>query len=924
MRLFILSLLLLAQTFFSWVFPANAQDSSSDAYTILFRNVALEDALEQLVSTTKINLLYDPDLISGIYVTCSSRDKPAESILRCLTTDAELDFYQLSSGTYVLIEKPEEPPKLGDLAGIVVDKSTGEPLPYANVLLADASTGTATNSAGMFTFSSLLTGPHAVVTTYIGYRPSLDSVWVPPDGRIRQRIELEAEPIVADPIVVNGLQQRLPSQDLGLNARDTEDLLVAGSLGSSDPIYSVSSVMNVGVRPPFVDLHIQGGEAGEHQTLLDGVPVFEPVSLGRLMGAFSPLAVGRITVHKAGFGAPIGSQLSGVLHVEQDLASEEFRFFTAQIDPLSVNGRVNVDLDLPGTASSKVMVAARQSYWDIYRYATLNNLLQDWTVVDPILSQISISSLNSDRALFTPHRHGSDVSFSDIHAASSVQLNSFHNLYLSFYRGTNDISSELLTAEATQATDSLFILFTRDQYNWTNSTSQIRHEWLMGARTLGMIRLRNSLHTLNQNYEYLDNQSVNLDPDLDASQIERALIDSLDQVPRPDNHNRIRETALEASFDYSVSKSQHVTAGLEVAQISNRFRLDSQFTIPLTMDYSGWRSAGFIQSTTSIGLQTTIEVGSRFTFIPDRNTVYAEPRASIRHDIPTTPSGSYSFHAAVGLYRQFTNPFDLSNAGPSAAVPSLRLWFPIDETLAPPTAYHITGNMLWMPHDDLQLRFESFFKGQPRILAFDYITILTNTELSNRDVDENEFITETSGYAFGAGFYVEQTFERSVASIQYSYSLTKRRYENLFTNDRFHTTPWNEPHRVTLSQDVFITPRFTARLRANGTWGRAWGFRQAYYDYIAAHNGHEKYDPYLLNNPSDDKLPPIYQLDAGLSYEREFSDVKVQVRADVLNILDRKHVVDRGLQSIAGTEEYTTFERVMPGITTALSLRVRF
>ena len=268
--------------------------------------------------------------------------------------------------------------------------------------------------------------------------------------------------------------------------------------------------MNVGVRPPFVDLHIQGGAAGEHLTLLDGVPVFEPISLGRMMGAFSPLAIGRITVHKAGFGASVGSQLSGVLDIEQDLTSSEYRAFTLQVDPLSINGRVNFSIDLPGSASMDFMTSARTSYWDIFQYTTLNSLLEDWNSVDPLLSETAIGSLDSDKALFTPHRHGSDVSFSDIHAASSITINPFHKLFVSFYQGSNEIGSELLSSESAQATNDAFILLTRDYYDWANTTAQIRHNWLMGARTLGMLRLRNSLHSLHHSYQFRDNQTAQI------------------------------------------------------------------------------------------------------------------------------------------------------------------------------------------------------------------------------------------------------------------------------------------------------------------------------------------------------------------------------------------------------------------------------
>ena len=564
MRSLTLAVALVHVLLFSTTIRVHAQDSDPSTYTILYTNVQLDDALEELVSATKINLLYDPDLTVGLSISCTARKKTPEAILKCIVDAANLDYYRLSSGTYVIIEKPEEPPQFGNLAGIVVDKQTGDPLPYANVLLSDASTGTATNNAGMFTFASLVTGPHEIVTTYIGYEPSVDSVWITPNSKSRQLIELAPSAIVADPIIVNGITQRLPSEGLGKSSKELNSLKLPTSLVGDDPLYSASSIMNVGVRPPFVDLHIQGGEAGEHQILLDGVPVFEPISLGRLMGAFSPLAVGRITVHKAGFSAPLGSQLSGLLNIEQNVSTRENEAFSAQIDPLSVNGRANFKVDLPGSASTEVMVAGRTSYWTVFQYNALDNLLQDWNSVDPLLSSTAIASLQSDQALFTPHRHGSDVSFSDLHVASNITINPFHKLFVAFYNGTNEVGSELFSSEAADVTEGDFFLLTQDRYKWANTTGQVRYNWLMGARSLGMLRVRNSLHTLRHNYQYQDSIAVDNGEALNIAQLEQSLLTKLNQSVLPDDKNRINETAIEGTFDYGHFNRQPFPDGLTV------------------------------------------------------------------------------------------------------------------------------------------------------------------------------------------------------------------------------------------------------------------------------------------------------------------------------------------------------------------------
>lgn len=206
-----------------------------------------------------------------------------------------------------------QPPRRGHLAGVVVDKATGEPLPHANVLLADANTGTATNKAGFYSFSSLLSGPHRIVATYVGYETTVDSVWVPPGDSVQQRIALRPQSVAAAPVVVNSLQQRLPSRRLGKGVLPAGHLAQLGSIGVPDVARGTGSLLGVALQPPLADLHIQGGATGEHQTRLDGVPIRSPVTMGRLLGAFSPLALGRLTVYKAGFRTEQGSLTSGVV-----------------------------------------------------------------------------------------------------------------------------------------------------------------------------------------------------------------------------------------------------------------------------------------------------------------------------------------------------------------------------------------------------------------------------------------------------------------------------------------------------------------------------------------------------------------------------------------------------------------------------------
>ncbi|HEX7070044.1 MAG TPA: hypothetical protein VF190_04535, partial [Rhodothermales bacterium] len=80
------------------------------------------------------------------------------------------------------------------------------------------------------------------------------------------------------------------------------------------------------------------------------------------------------------------------------------------------------------------------------------------------------------------------------------------------------------------------------------------------------------------------------------------------------------------------------------------------------------------------------------------------------------------------------------------------------------------------------------------------------------------------------------------------------------------------------------------------TWGRAWAFRRAYYDYLGADTvivG--QFDQYDLRRPSQHRLPPFNQVDVSVRYARELGAVDLAIGLDLLNAFNRRNVVDYAL-----------------------------
>ncbi|MDX1419029.1 MAG: carboxypeptidase-like regulatory domain-containing protein [Rubricoccaceae bacterium] len=913
MRSLVLGLLL--------AFPLQALAQEDARTTLVLRGIAATEALDRLVEATGIDLLYGSEVANARPVYCALEDAAAEAHLRCITAAAGLDFYRLSSGTYVVTPAAAEPPRRGVFVGEVVDAETGAPLPYANVFLADASTGTAATERGLFALAGLVAGPHRVVTSYVGYEAAVDSVEVPAGGTVRRRVALRPSVVTPDGlVVVDGLQARLPSEFLGSDALDPEGFAAPGTsvAGPSSVLREAPARIGLTSRWPFADLHIQGGEAGEHRTALDGIPIFEPVAFGRLFSAFSPLAVGQVTVRRAGFGAPAGSSLSGAVEVEHALASGP-PSVTVESDPYSGNARVRSGFRLGGNEGA-VLVAGRTGLWGVYRPPPLDDAIRDWNRVDPLLNATWLGQPAD--AAFEPHRHGSEVAFTDLHGAARLRLGAFRTLAVSAYHGTNRVGTELFAAGTPvgAAADSLLLLLAQDRYAWSNTGAQMRHDWLVGARLLASARVRASHHAFEHEYAFAERVGVSSTSTAEGEALLEAEVAA--DTPARDL-NRVSEVAAEGQLAYSFAPGHTVEAGLALSRTGNHFHLGGQ-NAPVGRGFrlldrrdAAWLVSGHVEDRLSLGLRTVVEAGARVTYVPARRQAYVEPRLAVRHDLPRSPLGLVALRGAAGLYRQFVNSFELSTIGPSALVPATRFWLPVDEALAPPLAYHAAADVLVEPGEGWAVRGEAYVKVQPSLLDLDYGVLLAPAD------DDAPFVVETDGRAFGAGLSVERRTTRTATRLAYAYAHAERRYPGRF-DDRRVTTPWTEPHRLSAALDVRLGGGLTALARGRGAWGRAWAFRRAYYDYLPAHAS-GAYGTYGFDTPEDDQAEATLVLDLGLRYVRPLGLARLEVAAEVANVLDRANVLDWSLEpSAQAPGSFERVERTLPGLTPSLRVQLHF
>ncbi len=736
---------------------------------------------------------------------------------------------------------------------------------------------------------------------HLGYRPATSVIDIEAGGVSSAEVILTPDPILVGPVVIDGIGMQPSSTLLGSSASSQEDVLQNLSSGTSGILQSLDRMSGVQVNDATADIHIQGGEAGEHQFRLDGVPVFIPLNVASFIGPFSPFALDRITVNKAAFNVTLGSQIASVIEAEHDLrVPASFRLgeggaraqhFAVQIDPISTNARYRASWKRPGNEfHATYMSAARVGTWKYAAPGSLQRLLDNWNTIDTFLLS-AFAERNTPFANLPPEGKPS-IGFFDWHNATRIRFGNLKTLYASTYWGSsslgNDLSDVDLLNDDAETVASSISSYT-DVYRWQNGAAQARYEAFMGSHTLGSIRARGSLYRLRHDFVAPDQHSV---------------------TSTEDDGNRVYEVALDGRLDYMPVMGHHMEFGSEIVLTGSRFVIAGTQLLPLRHESTSWRGAVFGQDKIQFGQHAVIEVGTRFTYLNARNTLYAEPRLSARFDWKDTPLGGVSLFIGSGMYRQFVSQYDISSRSPRTFVSSTRFWMGTDDSVKPPKAAHLAAELLLRPDVAWSLRMEGHYKKLYHVLAVDYSADVSGSAVNST---QSAFLKSSKGYSYGFSTVLRRTIGPGSAHFRLDYTLSKRTVDGLFRAEQL-SVPWNEPYRVEFGIDLMPLRRTTLLARWKSVWGRTWGFRQAYYDFLSAHlndldallddmraNGvsadavrriERQVEHFDLSHPENHRLSAVHQLDVSLAHSIPIGGLSLQLRADLINALNHQNAAE--------------------------------
>jgi len=240
----------------------------------------------------------------------------------------------------------------GKISGKVIDRETGEPLPYVNVIVEQTTMGAATSLDGTYFIINVPVRAYSVKASMMGYNVvTVENVQV--SAGLTSVVDFQLPPTVLEleEIVVTA-KRPIVQKDVTSSVR-----LVTGRAIDQMPLRDFEDVVALQVgaietgRTYTSGIHIRGGRANEVAYIVDGIYVNDPV-VGLSGITVAKNAIQELQILSGGFNAEYGQAMSGVVNIVTREGGSDYggsvRFSTDRATKDMGSGFSNVDLSLGG------------------------------------------------------------------------------------------------------------------------------------------------------------------------------------------------------------------------------------------------------------------------------------------------------------------------------------------------------------------------------------------------------------------------------------------------------------------------------------------------------------------------------------------------------------------------------------------------
>lgn len=748
-------------------------------------------------------------------------------------------------------------------SGFVVDSSSGERLIGASVFSPELQKGTHTDGHGYFSLKMRQNSPSQIIVSYLGYE--------------KKQLTFE---VLADTVVILKLETLLlPELTIQANKKRIRHGLNTVTISSPSflPYPSLKTDIDIldvikqlpGVQPGLEGssgFSVRGGNNDQNLIQMDHIPLYNVAHLANFISIFDPYVINSMTLHKGGFPAYYGGRASSVLDVY--LKEGNKSDFGGEV----ILGPIFVKVALEGP-----IVKDKTSYLFSLRRSITDLLMKGaYQLIKPETEFL--------------------YAFHDLNFKLSHNFKAGSDLYLSFYTGRDNLTTE--GERSFRAGDDLTKTYLTDIANsWGNTSVSLR--W---TKVLNKSLLFNSVVA----YSHFNYQMGSEDAILDNG--------------HPNQHNlhhyraSVNDLLIKNELDWQLRTNVNLKTGIHLTR---------HFFEPVRWMQERSRLGGAFQSSTQSqvrlnGTEGAFFIQSKIDLMDDRLTLYPGIRAGFYalDNVFTQPLWEPRFRSAwhfsdnsqamLSFSRMNQTVHSLNTSG-VALMPDI--WIPATERLKPSSSDEVS--LAWdrfFEKTGLSGQLGLYYRNMKNLIQYDGNTGFTTIQ----DQWDESIMNAGEGYAYGFEIALDKSFKRFQLDGNYTFYRSFRRFDQLNEGEYFPHI-FDRPHNLTLTGAWKINEKTTFSALWTYQTGQPITFgtelfpainNHYYQDFSTIANGflvgsnsrlatpyrNVFEQPLLLSEINNFRMPDFHRLDVSISHEKPWKNGKVRkLNISVYNAYNRQN-----------------------------------
>lgn len=800
----------------------------SQQVELRYKDKPLNEVLLDLRDRYEFQFSFDNELLSAYPVSAERSCNSLGEALGILLDGLPLSWEQ-SENVFVIFPKlVAEPSRSFLISGVVRDAASGETLPYAHLQFNGK--GLITDQNGAFAYRLPNDDSFQLRISYLGYYLADTLV----RAGTNQQFFLKPSVVRLQEIRIEGLPV-VRTEQVGQKAGEIRlNHQIAGSL----PGYGDNSVFNLLRLQPGIlaageqsnDLMIRGSYEGQSLVLFDGFTLFGMKNFNDNISAVNPFMAKDIRVMKGVYAAEYGDRVGGIVEITGVDGNPEKWQAQASVNNMTMNAMLNVPL----SKKLSLLVAARQTYYELYDK-----------------NQLTLgTSGRSGRGNLVDRYVFPDYNFGDynLKLAGNTDANDFYRL--SLFRG-QDRYRLGLNYESSGQNNQLAYEDKESNLQYGASAAYSKF-WKGGLRSellLAWSSLETDLHNLRQsagqNGGSGGSGNTGGNGNGQGGNPDTGSTDAIWNTDSDDlKNNRVSEFKVQLQNHLPLNGAQKLGFGLGFIENEVRFRQDSFRVMQIDEQNGLSRVHAYVEDHWSATDKLQLTAGIRLDWATEIQRLDWQPRLSLGYQL----SKAIRLTVAAGTYRQY-----LSRTSTIDALGNYHyLWAVCNDADIPVLeSQQAVGGFSWQKND-FSLSLEAYQKHTKGLSR--YVETVAGTGLYQGDA-------KTSGL----DVLLKKDWKGHAVWLAYTLSKTREHF-SYFEPGEYLRALHDQRHELKAAALVNLKPVY---LSANYVFGS--GF------------------PALADNPETENYP-YHRVDVAASYRLIRKSFSLETGVSVLNLFNYENI----------------------------------